>query len=260
MAFDVEGARKEGYSDEEIAQHLAQQSKFNYTDAKNEGYSDSEILGHLTGATINEPGTITRTTTPLQAAEIGGAAMAQNLGTSRSTAEQLAASGITKQQAQQGYGTIAGMLPTATQLSDIYGAQGVGPYTQATAEADVFGTSGSSDATKLRKKLAQLEQAQFSAQSGTANTGGGGGGGNGGASGGSGIVIARYQSGSQQAYGGTIVSSGGYYYHTFTSSGNFITSLPKATGGTIYSDSTYYYHVFNATGAFTPNTNLTNVD
>ena len=104
-------------------------------------------------------------------AEIGGAALAQNLGTSQTAAENLQAAGITKQQAQQGYQTIAGYLPTATALSDIYGNQGLGAYNQATAEADIFGTTGSSDAALLRKKLAQLEQANFGAQSGTSSSG-----------------------------------------------------------------------------------------
>ena len=66
----------------------------------------------------------------------------------------------------QGYETIGGYLPTASKLSDIYGVQGVGPYDQATAEADVFGTSGAASAQRKRKQMAALESAAFSGRSG----------------------------------------------------------------------------------------------
>ena len=97
------------------------------------------------------------------AAEIGGAALSQGLTTSLGGAEGLAAYGITKAQAEQGYQTVAGVLPRASQLSDIYGQ---GPYTQGTAEAEVFGTQGSAAAKKQREKLVSLEQASFGGSSG----------------------------------------------------------------------------------------------
>lgn len=50
MNFDVQGARKAGYSDAEIANHLASQSKFDAGAARKSGYSDTEIIGHLSGA------------------------------------------------------------------------------------------------------------------------------------------------------------------------------------------------------------------
>jgi len=49
--FDIDGARKAGYSDAEIVDHLAQQSKFNAAQARASGYSDAELLQHLAGAT-----------------------------------------------------------------------------------------------------------------------------------------------------------------------------------------------------------------
>ena len=97
------------------------------------------------------------------AAEIGGAALAQGLSTSLGKAEGLAAYGITKDQAQQGYQTVAGVLPRASQLADIYGQQ---PYNQQTAEAEVFGTQGSAEAKKRREKLVSLEQATFGGSAG----------------------------------------------------------------------------------------------
>jgi hypothetical protein len=97
------------------------------------------------------------------AAEIGGAALSQGLTTSLGGAEGLAAYGITKDQAQQGYQAVAGILPRGSQLADIYGEQ---PYTQQTAEAEVFGTQGSAEARKRREKLVSLEQAAFGGSAG----------------------------------------------------------------------------------------------
>jgi len=50
MGFDIEGARKEGYSDSEIADYLASQKKFDVAGARKEGYSDAEIISHLSEA------------------------------------------------------------------------------------------------------------------------------------------------------------------------------------------------------------------
>ena len=97
------------------------------------------------------------------AAEIGGAAMAQGLATGVSRAEELARYGVTKDQAQQGFETVAGIAPRGGQLAAIYGQD---PYTQATAETEVFGLGGSAEAKKKREKLSALETSAFSGQSG----------------------------------------------------------------------------------------------
>lgn len=47
MAFDVEGARKAGYSDTDIAEFLASQSKFDAGAARQAGYGDADIIAHL---------------------------------------------------------------------------------------------------------------------------------------------------------------------------------------------------------------------
>ena len=99
------------------------------------------------------------------AAEIGGAALSQGLTTSAAGAEGLAGYGITKEQAQQGYQTVANVLPRGTQLASIYGET---PYTQATAESEVFGTMGAAEARKQREKLVGLEKASFSGAAGAA--------------------------------------------------------------------------------------------
>ena len=114
------------------------------------------------------------------AAEIQGAATAQGfnkIDTStteaqvkalEARAQELAGYGVTKAQAQQGYASIGEFLPTATTLSDIYNKQGLGPYNQQTAEAEVFNTADAAAAARKRKKLSALEQAQFGGQAGTA--------------------------------------------------------------------------------------------
>ena len=49
--FDVEAARKAGYSDAEIADHLAQSRGFDAPAARKAGYSDSELIAHLSATT-----------------------------------------------------------------------------------------------------------------------------------------------------------------------------------------------------------------
>jgi hypothetical protein len=101
------------------------------------------------------------------AAEIGAGAMQAGLQTGATRAEELAKFGVTGQAARQGYQAISSFLPRASQLSDIYKQ---GPYTQATAEQEVFGITGASDAERRRKQLAELETAQFSGTSGGIKT------------------------------------------------------------------------------------------
>jgi hypothetical protein len=121
--------------------------------------NNADILAY----TLDPQNALSNIKRKVTAAEIGGAALAQGLQAQGGTAESLAGQGITKAQAQQGYTEIAGILPRASQLSDIYGQ---GPYTQGTAEAEVFNTAGAADAAAKRKKLTELEKAQFGGQAG----------------------------------------------------------------------------------------------
>ena len=121
--------------------------------------SNADILAY----TLDPERSLAEIKRKVTAAEIGGAALAAGLQTGQANAEALAGYGITKQQAQQGYGTIAEMLPRGSQLASIYGED---PYTQAVAEAEVFNTAGSAEATKKRKKLQALEASSFSGSSG----------------------------------------------------------------------------------------------
>ena len=47
--FDIVGALQEGYTQQEIADYLAQKKKFDIAGARQEGYKDDEIIAHLMG-------------------------------------------------------------------------------------------------------------------------------------------------------------------------------------------------------------------
>jgi hypothetical protein len=123
------------------------------------GISNGDILAYVLDPT-NAIENIKRKVT---AAEIGGAAIQSGLQAGVARAEELGAAGITKQQAQQGFGTIAGGLQRGSQLASIYGED---PYSQAIAETEVFGLAGRTEAEKQRKKLTGLEKATFGGQTG----------------------------------------------------------------------------------------------
>lgn len=97
------------------------------------------------------------------AAEIGGAAMSQGLGTSATRAMQLAGYGVDKEAATAGFSTIGAGLQRGSELASIYQQD---PYTQETAESEVFKLSGSQEARKQRQKVTGLEKATFGGQSG----------------------------------------------------------------------------------------------
>ena len=149
------------------AQKRVLNADVNVTNALRQFYPDitnADILAY----TLDPTNALENIKRKVTAAEIGGAALGQNLMTSAGRAEELAKYGVTKAQAQQGYQTIGEFLPTATKLGDIYANQGLGAYDQAVAEAEVFGTANAAAATQKRKKLSQLEQAAFGGASGTA--------------------------------------------------------------------------------------------
>lgn len=122
--------------------------------------TDGEILAY----TLDPTKALTDIKRKVTAAEIGGAALGAGLKTSQLAAEGLAGYGVTKQQAQQGYGAIAEFLPTGEKLSQIYQES---PYTQQQAEQEIFNLADSASAAKKRKRLSGLETASFSGSSGT---------------------------------------------------------------------------------------------
>lgn len=97
------------------------------------------------------------------AAEIGGAAMGSNLGTSAARAEELARYGVTAETARAGFGAIGGGLERGRQLSSIYQQP---DYNQAVAEEEVFNLPGQTQAGQKRKKIIGMEKATFGGQTG----------------------------------------------------------------------------------------------
>jgi hypothetical protein len=123
------------------------------------GISNGDILAY----TLDPTKGIEDIKRKVTAAEIGGAAARAGLTTNVADAEYLQRYGVTKEQADQGYQAAAQIVPRASQLSQIYKQ---GPYTQATAEQEIFNLPGQVEAQKQRKKLTELETATFSGRSG----------------------------------------------------------------------------------------------
>lgn len=123
------------------------------------GISNGDILAYA----LDPANAINAIKRKITAAEIGGAAVRSGLTTSAEDAAYLERYGVTKAQADQGYQTISQVLPRASELSSIYKQD---PYTQATAEQEVFNLPGQAEAQRQRKKLTELETAAFSAKAG----------------------------------------------------------------------------------------------
>ena len=97
------------------------------------------------------------------AAEIGGAALQSGLTTGMARAEELQRYGVDKAAAERGYSTIGAGLQRGSQLAAIYGEN---PYTQTTAEQEIFNVPGAEEARKARQKITGLEKATFGGQTG----------------------------------------------------------------------------------------------
>jgi hypothetical protein len=123
------------------------------------GISNGDILAY----TLDPSKAIEDIKRKVTAAEIGGAAVRAGMTTSVADAEYLQRYGVTKEQADQGYATIAGGLQRGSQLASMYGES---PYTQATAEQEIFNVPGAAEARKQRQKITGLEKATFTGQSG----------------------------------------------------------------------------------------------
>ena len=120
---------------------------------------DADLVGYFLSPKENLP----KLEEKVKAAEIGSAAALQKLGTSLTTAEDLAKFGVDLATARRGYAAIANVLPTAEKLGQIYSEEGV-VYDQATAEAETF--KGLASAQRKRLQLAEREIAAFSGRSG----------------------------------------------------------------------------------------------
>jgi len=97
------------------------------------------------------------------AAEIGGAALQSGLSANLARAEELGRYGVDKAAATSGYSTIGAGLQRGSQLAAIYQED---PYTQTTAEQEIFNIPGAQEARKARQKITGLEKATFGGQTG----------------------------------------------------------------------------------------------
>jgi hypothetical protein len=135
--------------------------------------------GDIVGAMLNPKDGLPALQRKVQIAEIGGAALAQKLDTSLAGGtkasdvfgnvttgsmglEELASLGITKEEAQKGYGQIATIAPRSEFLSSITGGQ---DYTRLQAEQEVFG--GLASAKRAREQLSETEVGRFGGKAGT---------------------------------------------------------------------------------------------
>lgn len=98
-------------------------------------------------------------------AAIGAEALQRGLAFDQRYAEELATSGISREQAAQAYAKIGDEFSTMSTLGQIYG----GGWTQRQAEEDIF--RGGNAASEQKRRLTTQERGQFSGSAGTARTG-----------------------------------------------------------------------------------------
>jgi hypothetical protein len=134
----------------------------NYKKALNQmGIADSDLTAYF----LDQKKALPYIQKAAATAAIGAQAIKNNLAFDQTYAESLATSGITADQAAQGYSQIAQEAGTMSDLASIYGTS----YTQRTAEKAVF--EGNAAATNKRKNLASQERANFSGAAGGARAG-----------------------------------------------------------------------------------------
>ncbi len=139
MAFDTEAARKAGYTDAEIASHLAQRDGFDLSGAKKAGYSDGDVIAHLVGAG-SQPGAAVGqipTTAPVAPPSDGNSRPAPDVGL-----------------VDRAIGTGEAALTMATGATG--GALGmIGGTLKGLAEQILSGNFGTAEAAKLVEQSAQ---------------------------------------------------------------------------------------------------------
>jgi hypothetical protein len=122
--------------------------------------TDTDLVSYF----LNPKETMPILETKVKAAEIGGAAKAQDLTVSEARAMELGKFGVTRKDAITGFSQVAEALPTGKKLSDIYAEEGIS-YTQQVAEDEYL--KEDAKAKLKRNRLASKERAMFSGQSGT---------------------------------------------------------------------------------------------
>jgi hypothetical protein len=119
--------------------------------------------GDILAYTLDPKNAIKDIQRKVTAAEIGGAAIQSGLKTNLARAEELQRYGVDKEAATEGYSMIGAGLQRGSELASIYQQD---PYTQETAESEVFKLSGQQEARKQRQRVTGLEKATFGGQSG----------------------------------------------------------------------------------------------
>ena len=145
-----------------VAQDRVLKSNPEVTAALKQFYPDI-TNGDILAYTLDPKNAIKDIQRKVTAAEIGGAAIQSGLGTSLARAEELQRYGVDKAAATEGYSTIGAGLQRGSELASIYQQD---PYTQTTAESEIFNVPGAQEARKQRKKITGLEKATFGGQSG----------------------------------------------------------------------------------------------
>ena len=120
--------------------------------------------GDILAYTLNPEKGLADIKKKVTAAEIGGAAIGAGLVTDVTRAEELAKFGVTAEKAREGYQAAVPIIERGSQLAGFYGES---PYTQRTAEEEIFNLTYAPEATAKRKRLTGLEQASFTGQAGT---------------------------------------------------------------------------------------------
>ena len=121
--------------------------------------TDGDFLGYV----LNPKNGLQDIKRKVTAVEIGAGAKEADLNIGLERALELGTAGINKAQAKQGFAAIGTGLQRGSQLAAIYGED---PYTQTTAETEVFGLAGKTKATREREKIIGLEKATFGAKTG----------------------------------------------------------------------------------------------
>ena len=138
------------------------------------GITDKDIVAYF----LNPEAALPELEKKATAAEIGAAAYGQGLNRGitdadianyRKAAEDLAAYGIDRAGALEGYANIGAVLPTSQKLSSIYNEADI-KYNQATGESEFF--KSNADAAEKRRRLKSLERAAFSGDSGVSSQAG----------------------------------------------------------------------------------------
>ena len=119
--------------------------------------------GDIVAAMLNEKEQLPALQRKVAAAQIGGAALRQNLQTSEARAMELKGLGIDQGKAEAGYGKIAGYLTDAQKLARIGKEE---EFTQLTAEQSQL--EGLASAKRKEKQLEEKEINRFSMQVGAA--------------------------------------------------------------------------------------------